>query len=105
MASYSGLSRVTDWSRFCFLPRKGEGNRTVRREVRWCKVIEMVLLQPRKASATIRLDEDGIRHFRAEGPGWQTRVNAALRKVIGGEGILGNLDCGTVNLTFDITVL
>jgi uncharacterized protein (DUF4415 family) len=38
----------------------------------------------RKVSATIRLDEDVIRYFRAEGPGWQTRVNAALRKVIGG---------------------
>ena len=38
----------------------------------------------RKVSATIRLDEDVIRHFRAEGPGWQTRVNAALRKVMGG---------------------
>ncbi len=38
----------------------------------------------RKVSATIRLDEDVIRHFRSEGPGWQTRVNAALRKVIGG---------------------
>jgi uncharacterized protein (DUF4415 family) len=38
----------------------------------------------RKVSATIRLDEDVVRHFRAEGPGWQTRLNAALRKVIGG---------------------
>jgi uncharacterized protein (DUF4415 family) len=38
----------------------------------------------RKVSATIRLDEDVVRYFRAEGPGWQTRVNAALRKVIGG---------------------
>jgi uncharacterized protein (DUF4415 family) len=38
----------------------------------------------RKVSATIRLDEDIIRHFRADGPGWQTRVNAALRKVMGG---------------------
>jgi uncharacterized protein (DUF4415 family) len=43
----------------------------------------MVVLLLRKVSATIRLDEDGVRHFRAEGPGWQTRVNAALRKVIG----------------------
>jgi uncharacterized protein (DUF4415 family) len=43
----------------------------------------MVVLLLRKVSATIRLDEDGVRHFRAEGPGWQTRVNAALRKAIG----------------------
>jgi uncharacterized protein (DUF4415 family) len=38
----------------------------------------------RKVFATIRLDEDVISYFRAGGPGWQTRVNAALRKVIGG---------------------
>jgi uncharacterized protein (DUF4415 family) len=38
----------------------------------------------RKVSATIRLDEDVIQHFRSGGPGWQTRVNAALRKVMGG---------------------
>jgi uncharacterized protein (DUF4415 family) len=37
----------------------------------------------RKISATIRLDEDVVNHFRAEGPGWQTRLNAALRKVTG----------------------
>ena len=40
--------------------------------------------EQRKISSTIRLDEDVINHFRAAGPGWQTRVNAALRKVIGG---------------------
>jgi uncharacterized protein (DUF4415 family) len=42
------------------------------------------LAERRKVSATIRLDEDVIKHFRAGGPGWQTRVNAALRKVMGG---------------------
>jgi uncharacterized protein (DUF4415 family) len=42
------------------------------------------IAERRKVSATIRLDEDVIKHFRADGPGWQTRVNAALRKVMGG---------------------
>jgi uncharacterized protein (DUF4415 family) len=32
-----------------------------------------------KEQVTLRLDADVIAHFRAGGPGWQTRVNAALR--------------------------
>ena len=35
----------------------------------------------RKRRVTIMLDPDVIEHFKAEGRGWQTRVNAALRKV------------------------
>ncbi len=37
----------------------------------------------RKQRVTIMLDPDVIEHFKAEGKGWQTRVNAALRKVAG----------------------
>jgi uncharacterized protein (DUF4415 family) len=36
-----------------------------------------------KVSTTIRLDPDVIAHFKAEGPGWQSRINAALRKAAG----------------------
>jgi uncharacterized protein (DUF4415 family) len=36
-----------------------------------------------KRSVHLRLDEDVVRHFEAGGKGWQTRVNAALRKVAG----------------------
>ena len=36
-----------------------------------------------KLSTTIRLDADVVAHFRAEGPGWQTRINLALRKAAG----------------------
>lgn len=32
-----------------------------------------------KVSTTIRLDQEVIDAFRAEGPGWQSRINAALR--------------------------
>ena len=35
------------------------------------------------ADATVRLDPDVLAHFRATGPGWQARVNAALRATIG----------------------
>jgi uncharacterized protein (DUF4415 family) len=32
-----------------------------------------------KESTTIRFDQDVLAAFRAAGPGWQTRMNAALR--------------------------
>jgi uncharacterized protein (DUF4415 family) len=34
----------------------------------------------RKVSVTLRLDRDVIERFKAAGAGWQTRINAALRK-------------------------
>ena len=37
-----------------------------------------------KVSTTIRLDADIIDHFRKGGAGWQSRINEALRKVVGG---------------------
>jgi uncharacterized protein (DUF4415 family) len=36
-----------------------------------------------KAAISIRLDADVIEYFRKSGPGWQTRINAALRRAIG----------------------
>ena len=36
-----------------------------------------------KISTTIRLDPEVIAHFKAEGPGWQSRINEALRKAAG----------------------
>ncbi|SKA27303.1 BrnA antitoxin of type II toxin-antitoxin system [Enhydrobacter aerosaccus] len=35
-----------------------------------------------KISTTLRLDADVVDHFRALGPGWQTRINATLRSAI-----------------------
>ncbi|HLY88978.1 MAG TPA: BrnA antitoxin family protein [Acetobacteraceae bacterium] len=34
-------------------------------------------------AVNIRLDADVLAFFRASGPGWQSRINAALRKVVG----------------------
>jgi len=34
-----------------------------------------------KEAVSLRLDSDVIAHFRRGGPGWQSRINAALRKV------------------------
>ncbi len=37
----------------------------------------------RKEAVNIRLDPDVLARFRADGPGWQSRINAALRKAVG----------------------
>ena len=34
----------------------------------------------RKEQVSIRLSQDVLAHFRAGGPGWQTRIDAALRE-------------------------
>lgn len=34
---------------------------------------------PRKAAISLRLDEDVLEWFKAQGPGYQTRINAVLR--------------------------
>ena len=39
--------------------------------------------RPTKRLVSLRLDPDVIDHFRARGPGWQVRINAALRKAAG----------------------
>jgi uncharacterized protein (DUF4415 family) len=37
--------------------------------------------KPVKTLVSLRLDPDVIRHFRRSGPGWQSRINQALRRV------------------------
>ena len=37
-----------------------------------------------KIGAYLRLDADVLDHFKAGGPGWQTRINAELRRVMKG---------------------
>lgn len=37
-------------------------------------------LENPKEHVTIRLDSDVLEYFRATGPGWQTRINATLRR-------------------------
>jgi uncharacterized protein (DUF4415 family) len=36
-----------------------------------------------KESVTLRIDSDVLAHFQDDGPGWQDRINAALRKAAG----------------------
>jgi len=48
------------------------------------------LLRPRgrpptarpKAQITLRLDAEVVEHFKAGGAGWQTRINAALKRAV-----------------------
>lgn len=37
---------------------------------------------PTKQLVSVRLDRAVIEHFKAQGPGWQTRMNDALRMLI-----------------------
>ena|SRR5689334_16836755 len=39
-------------------------------------------LEAPKEQVTLRLDPDVLRRFRADGPGWQSRINAALREYL-----------------------
>jgi uncharacterized protein (DUF4415 family) len=36
-----------------------------------------------KEMVSLRIDRDVLDHFQADGPGWQDRINAALRKIAG----------------------
>lgn len=56
----------------------------------WARIIEAAPVrrgrpkaEVRKVSTTIRLDPDVLVAFKAKGPGWQSRINEALRKAAG----------------------
>lgn len=38
-----------------------------------------------KIPVSIRLSPEVVAHFKAGGPGWQTRIDAELRKIVGGK--------------------
>lgn len=40
--------------------------------------------KPRKAQVRFRLDQDVVEGLRVTGPGWQSRANGALRKLVEG---------------------
>lgn len=42
--------------------------------------------EPTKEAVSLRLDRDVVEHFRAMGPGWQTKINQALRETVKAEG-------------------
>jgi len=40
-------------------------------------------LPPSKEQVSLRIDQDVLERFQADGRGWQDRINAALRKAVG----------------------
>ena len=36
-----------------------------------------------KELVSLRIDQDLLEHFQADGPGWQDRINDALRRAVG----------------------
>jgi uncharacterized protein (DUF4415 family) len=36
-----------------------------------------------KETVSLRIDRDVLEHFQAGGPGWQERINEALRRLVG----------------------
>ena len=36
-----------------------------------------------KETITLRIDQDVLAYFQEDGPGWQERINEALRKAVG----------------------
>jgi len=45
--------------------------------------VERAAVPGAKETVSLRIDRDVLDHFQAEGPGWQDRINAALRKAAG----------------------
>lgn len=49
-------------------------------DIDWSKA--GVVYPPKKQAVSIRLDDDILEYFRAQGPGYQTRINAVLRHYV-----------------------
>jgi len=52
----------------------------------WSKAVVGKFYRPRKKSLTIRIDADVLAWLRAQGKGYQTRLNALLREAMNGQG-------------------
>jgi uncharacterized protein (DUF4415 family) len=60
-----------------------EGGKLIRPANGTLKSIGRPLSDNPKKQVTLRLDPDVIEKFRATGKGWQSRINAELRKALG----------------------
>jgi uncharacterized protein (DUF4415 family) len=45
--------------------------------------VRMPSLPGVKEMVSLRIDKDVLEHFQDDGPGWQDRINDALRKAVG----------------------
>lgn len=64
----------TDWDR---LRREGDYEGPPEFEIDWSRA-ELVIPEPKQA-ISLRVDADVLEFFRAQGKGYQTRINAVLR--------------------------
>ncbi len=56
---------------------------------KWDKAVIGRFYRPRKKSLTIRIDADVLAWLKAQGKGYQTRINALLRGAMDGRGSSG----------------
>jgi uncharacterized protein (DUF4415 family) len=52
----------------------------------WSKAVVGKFYRPRKKSLTVRIDADVLAWLKAQGKGYQTRLNALLREAMNGRG-------------------
>ena len=71
----TGRQKAIDWSKGIVTPGGG-----VAATIAAIKRVRGPGRSPAKEQVAIRLDPDVLGAFRAGGPGWQTRVNAALKE-------------------------
>jgi uncharacterized protein (DUF4415 family) len=81
----SAEASATDWSRFDAITDAdieaaiaADPDAAPILDAAWFADAKLVLPEP-KRQVTLRLDADLLDWFRAQGPGWQTRMNAVLR--------------------------
>ena len=48
----------------------------------WSNAVRGRFYRPVKRQITLRIDSDILAHFQRGGPGYQTRINEALRKLV-----------------------
>jgi uncharacterized protein (DUF4415 family) len=51
-------------------------------EAFWKNAVQNPFFRPRKTSTTVRIDSDVLMWLRAGGPGYQSRINAILRRAM-----------------------
>ena len=59
------------------------GDQLIRPATGTLKQIGRPIAENPKRQVTLRLDPDVLERFRASGKGWQSRINAELRKALG----------------------
>ena len=65
------------------MPPKRCSRRRRSRRRRLCPILKKPAVPGAKEQVSLRLDREVLDYFQEGGPGWQDRINEALRKVAG----------------------